>query len=407
MIELYKTESDCCGCSACEAICPRHNIVMRPNKDGGYMYPLYLGDENCINCKLCLAVCPLKAKNSVKERMPRAYYAGISNDNAIWETSTSGGAFSEIINLYKDNNPVVFGARWGENFDVIMDYTEDIKKTSLFRKSKYVSAKLNGLFPVVKKYLENGRLVIWGGTPCQVNGLKLYLKKEYENLITIDFACHGQGSPDVFKAWIDYLGKKYGSPVRRFKFRERKYIKDHYNSNCTGYELEDGRNILVTRDYYHHSFVYGWHMRKSCQDCDFPENRMSDITLADFKSEEGKSMFEGGMNASDILANTSKGMGICERLKNSMNLYTPSYELELVANPKVAKKIPGNPSRDQFMKDFYDGMPVDRVIKKYARILPSQWIDYNLSEWCYHLLLRPFTYFDEIYKIIIRLFNGV
>lgn len=399
MIELYKTEADCCGCSACEAICPQHNIVMRPNKDGGYMYPVYLGDKNCINCNLCIKVCPLKRSNDNKKGSHDAnFYVGISKDNEIWSTSTSGGVFSEICKLYELNNPIIFGARWGNNFDVIMDYVDDFSKAKAFRKSKYVAADVNKTFPKVKEYLNQGKVVIWGGTPCQINGLKNFLRKDYPNLITVDFACHGQGSPDVFKAWINYLGTKYGSPIKKFKFRERKFIKDHVNSNCTGYELEDGRNILVTRDYYHHAYVYGWHMRKSCQECDFANKRMSDITLADFKSKEQKSILKNIENASDIIPNTPKGEYICEKLKKTIRMYSPSYELELKANPKLVKKIHGNPKRDAFMRDFYDGMPIEKVIKKYARILPSQWVDFNMSEKEYNIFSKSLLYLDAIFR---------
>lgn len=398
MITLYDTEFDCCGCSACEAICPRQNIVMKPNTDGGYLYPIYLGDDNCINCKLCLSVCPIKTQKKPSDVIPPIYYAGITKDKNIWKTSTSGGVFSEICNLYEEKKPIVFGARWGENFEIVMDYAEDLIKAAYFRKSKYVAANVNRSFPIVKKFLDDGRYVIWGGTPCQVNGLKNYLRKEYDNLITVDFACHGQGSPDVFKAWINYLGKKYGSRVVRFKFRERKFIKDHINSNCTGYELEDGRNVLVTRDYYHHAFVYGWHIRKSCQKCDFANKRMADITLADFKSKERKAILKPTENASDIIANTVKGNDICERLKSRIRMYTPSFEMEELANPKIIKRLPGNARRDLFMKDFYNGMPIDKVIKKYARILPSQWLEYNTSEMCFQMLSKPVSYLDELFK---------
>lgn len=401
MIELYKTEADCCGCSACEAICPKGNIVMKPNNDGGFMYPVYLGEDNCINCNLCLKVCPLKSYNDNPQRKP-TFYAGISKDIDIWKTSTSGGVFTEICKLYKDYNPIIFGARWADDFEIIMDYANGLEEASVFRKSKYIAANVNKTFPLVQKFLREGRFVIWGGTPCQINGLKNFLKKDYSNLITVDFACHGQGSPDVFKKWISYLGKKYGSPVKKFKFRERKYIVDHLNSNCTGYELENGKNILVTRDYYHHAFVYGWHLRKSCLNCTFAEHRMSDITLADFKSIERGVYINKSENASDILANTDKGEEICQKLKSTIRLYTPSYEMEIDANPKISKSLQGNQKRDLFMRDFYDGMPIEKLIKKYARILPTQWMDYNMSVRCNRILGKFMSYIDEIYKIIFR-----
>lgn len=396
MIELYKTASDCCGCSACEAVCPKSNIKMEPIKDGGYLYPKFLNEDNCVDCKLCLKVCPIKKDKTNDAPSKMVYYAGYTNDPEIWKTSTSGGVVTEIFKLYADRNPLYVGARWDGVDSVVMDYADTIEDAGVFRKSKYVAAKSNGIYPVVKKALQDDKLVVFTGTPCQVYGLKMYLKREYENLITVDFACHGQGSPDIFKSWISYLGKKYGSPLTRFHFRERKFMGDYVNSNCAGYDLKDGRHIVVNRDYYHHTFVYGFHMRKSCQNCQFANHRASDVTLADFKSTDRAKYIGHDRNASDIIANTEKGISIINQLKGTMSLYRANIEKEIKANPKLVRGLGGNPQRDMFMSDFYKGMPVERLFKHYARILPSQWVDYNCSEKTKRRLDVILRYLDAI-----------
>lgn len=354
MIILYKKETECCGCSACEAVCPKNNIKMAPSENGGYYYPVYLGDENCINCHLCLKVCPMKHTVDLKrESYKQVFLAGYTNDEELWNSSSSGGAFTEICQIKKDKKPVVFGARW-DSFDVVMDYNEE-GDTEAFRKSKYVAANPNHTYRKVKECLKEGRFVIYSGCPCQVNGLYTFLGKEYDNLLTIDFACHGQGSPTVFHKWIAYLELKYGKPLKAFRLREKKIVGDHINSNCTTYEFEDGTFITTTRDYYHHSYVKGLHMRKSCESCQFASNRLSDITLADFKNV-GKGWPEvlSERNISTIICNTQKGYNAISEI-NNMTMKRPDEGFVLKYNPKLHRALNGNPLRDSFLCDVMGG----------------------------------------------------
>ena len=383
---LFEKDEDCCGCSACEAICPKHNIKMIPNTDGGYYYPLYLGDENCINCNLCLEVCPPRKGNDMAKR-EQVYYAGTTKDRKLWEESTSGGAFSEICRLYQDENPVIFGARWDDDFNVVMDYVEGVENMAPFRRSKYVAANPNMVFKHVKAFLNGNRTVIFSGTPCQIAGLKCFLKRDYEKLITIDFACHGQGAPHVFKAWKKHLENKYKLNLIKISFREKKYIVDHVNSNCTGYVFADGKKVLVNRDYYHHAFVYGFHMRKSCADCKFSSHNDSDITLADFKSPQRRKLLSRSRTGSDIVCNTPKGIEIGKQLVISMNVHAADYRQEILYNPKLVRSVFGNKDRDSFMQNFYSGVPIDALIKKYAKITPIQWIDYNMPTFVNNVLV--------------------
>ena len=378
MIILYNNESECCGCGACEAICPKDNIKMVTAGDGGYFYPKYLGDDNCINCQLCLKVCPMKHTECRHDTLfEPVFLAGYTNDSDLWMKSSSGGAFTEICEASKDKQPVVFGARW-EGFEVVMDYNED-GATECFRKSKYVEANPKQNYSKVKSFLENKLYVIYSGTPCQINGLRAFLRKNYDNLLTIDFACHGQGSPVVFRKWLKHLEEKFGKPLVAFKLREKRKIKDHINSNCTTYVFADGATYTTTRDYYHHAYVKGLHMRKSCINCQFASNRMADITLADFKNvREGWPEALSERNISTIICNTEKGYDAV-KLINNMTMKISDKDFVLKYNPKLHTVLPGNPQRDNFMAEIEKG-EILSTIMKYCRILPSEWIEYNCSE---------------------------
>ena len=397
MITLYSDKADCCGCSACEAICPKNNIRMQTD-DEGFKYPLFLGEEHCINCNLCIKVCPLKIKDKATP-LDRSYYAGVCNDKNVWNESSSGGAFTAICSSLNDKNPIIFGARW-DGFKVIMDYCEGVGNISPFRKSKYVSADPNKMYPIVKKFLNEDRNVIFSGTPCQINGLLLFLRKDYEKLLTIDFACHGQGSPLIFQKWIEHIELTHKKKLKEFKLREKEYIIDHVNSNCTRYNFEDGSSYLTHRDYYHHSYVKGLHMRKSCAYCKFAGCRQADFTLADFKNlRRGLPELDGSLNISTLICNTERSKALIENLPN-FRLYRPNGEFINRYNPKLIKGMKGHPNRDSVVNAIKNGQEILTVIKKFCRIKPTEWVEYNCSEHFYRKYYPLLHLLDKIlYKL--------
>lgn len=397
MIELFAREDQCCGCSACEAVCPTKNIVMVPIEKGGYFYPKVLTEDNCLNCQLCIKVCPMKEKKK-SGKNPINIYAGVVNDKVVWEKSASGGAFSAICSIYKEEKPIIFGARWN-GFDVIMDYCEGVENMEPYRKSKYVAANPNRMYERVKVFLKEGRNVIFSGTPCQINGLVNFLGVRPEKLLLIDFACHGQGAPMVFRKWIDYLEAKYSKKMVQFQFREKKVVKDHLNSNCCSYTFNDKEKIIVERDYYHHAYVKGLCMRSSCEKCKFANNRYADITLADFKNlEVGLPDYDDMKNVSTIMINTEKGERVVEKLKD-MQVFKPDLEFVLRYNPKLHKNFPGNPNRNTFMSQAVQDVNIKYLIKKYARILPSEWVEYHCSRKLRKRLQGVLFYLDILWRI--------
>ena len=54
---LYKRKEECCGCSACYAVCPKSAITMTEDEEG-FMYP-YIFESKCIRCYQCVRVCPI------------------------------------------------------------------------------------------------------------------------------------------------------------------------------------------------------------------------------------------------------------------------------------------------------------------------------------------------------------
>ena len=199
MIDI-KDKKDCCGCSACVQICPKHCIHMVADNEG-FLYP-QVDTTVCINCGLCEKVCPVINQNEPRE--PLAVYAAKINNDEIRIKSSSGGIFTLLAEKIINEGGVVFGAKFNKNWDVVHDYTETINGLEAFRGSKYVQSIIGDNFKIAKQFLNDGRKVLFSGTPCQIAGLKRYLQKEYNNLLTIDIICHGVPSISI---WGKYKNK--------------------------------------------------------------------------------------------------------------------------------------------------------------------------------------------------------
>ena len=197
MIQLMHKE-DCCGCSACVQICPRHCIEMKENLEG-FLYPL-VDSHSCIECHLCEKVCPVLNQNdSIR---PLKVCATKNPDEQIRMKSSSGGVFSILAESVIAAGGVVFGAGFNEHWAVVHSYTETKEGLSAFRMSKYLQSVVGNTYKEVQAFLKQGRLVLYSGTPCQIAGLKLFLRKDYDNLLTVDFICHGVPSPGVFRWYL-------------------------------------------------------------------------------------------------------------------------------------------------------------------------------------------------------------
>lgn len=365
MLYFLKEKKDCTGCSACLNICPIHCIKMVQDEEG-FNYPI--ATNECINCKKCELVCPIKSNfTELKPEIDQISLAAISNNHDVWEKSSSGGAFTEICNAFGDDKTIVFGAKF-KNFDVVHSYVQGVNHIDPFRKSKYVQSNIGTSFNDAKKFLENGEKVIFSGTPCQIAGLKSFLKRDYKNLLTIDLICHGVGSPAVFKKATAYISKKYKSPIQEYSFREKKIFRKSIRLHISKYNFYNKKNILVERDEYNRLFLNQLCLRPSCgENCKFRTiNRMGDITIADFKNL--KKVFpqvKDNRNYSTIIINTLKGEKIYDKLNERMNTLPCDIEYVKKYNPLLYKTTQGNPLRDSFFQDFVNGIDFEYLIRKY------------------------------------------
>lgn len=285
-----KDKHECCGCTACISICPKDCISMSEDKEG-FLYPV-VDSVKCIDCGLCEKVCPVL--HPLKNEAEPLVYAAINNDESIRMQSSSGGIFTLLAEYVIDRGGVVFGACFDRDWNVVHDYTETKEGLAKFRGSKYVQSNLGNSFSQVKTFLNSGREVLFSGTPCQVAGLKSYLRKPYSNLLAVDLVCHGVPSPEVWRKYLqETVCREYGIKKNKSAVNQCDYISDiSFRSKDKGWKKYNIKIIFRNGKFemmpyfenpYMNVFLSDLSLRPSCYACPAKlYNLQSDITLADF-----------------------------------------------------------------------------------------------------------------------------
>ena len=351
MISIQRKE-DCCGCTACESICGRNVITLIPDHEG-FLYP-QVDSSKCVDCHLCEKVCPIiTRKNGISEREYQQFYAVRHKDNAILMNSSSGGAFSAIAQAILGKGGVVYGATYDGNMVVrhVGVYNND--ELWKLRGSKYVQSDIRGIFKEIKSFLTMGRCVLFSGTPCQVDGLKNYLRKDYEHLITIDLVCHAAGSPLLFQNYIDYLEAKLKGRITWINMRDKtkwgwshNFLQSVNTENGVKSYQDDGV-IKWWSIYYSHLTN-----RPACHECLYTNyRRPGDITLADFWDDEQKRpelMSDKGTSLT--IVNSDKGRRILESIKD-LSLW--EITKEEAWQPCLEAPTPVNVNRESFWQVYF------------------------------------------------------
>ncbi len=297
-------KKNCCGCNACVQHCPKSCITMQEDEEG-FLYPI-VDQEVCIDCGLCEKVCPVL--NQGEERKPLQVYAANNTNEEIRMQSSSGGVFTLLAETIIQEGGVVFGARFNDDWEVIHDYTETQEGLATFRGSKYVQSRIGDSYCQAEQFLKKGRKVLFSGTPCQIAGLNLFLRKEYNNLLTVDFICHGVPSPGVWKSYLEELialqGNRKNSvlshskpiilnsirDISRIEFRNKRLGWKKFSFALTlsvpiGHGTKN--TVLLSEPYNENIFMKGFladlYLRPSCYAC--PAKCLksgSDITIGDY-----------------------------------------------------------------------------------------------------------------------------
>lgn len=281
-------------------------------------------------------------------------YAAIYKDSEIREKSSSGGIFSALT----DKFDVVYGVAMTDDcYGAEMIRVEgDI---SPLRGSKYFQAKVGDTFKLVKKDLEEGRKVLFSGTGCQVNGLSMFLGKEYSNLFLLDIICHGVPSPKLWREYVSFQEKKHGK-LESVNFRCK-------NDSWIDFGMKENQlYISKDKDSFMRMFLRDYCLRPSCYECHAKQYKKADITIADFWGINNVAPeMNDGRGTSLVITRTDKGHKLFESIKSELKWKEVSYEEGVRCNSSEYKSVARPQQRDTFFEDL-EKLEFEEMEKKYA-----------------------------------------
>ena len=355
-------ESKCSGCTACFNICPKNAITMIENKDG-FKYPV-IAQDKCINCGLCKKTCPVL--NMTNSQSINKCYVGYAKDDNIKKASSSGGIFPLIANTVLNDNGIVIGASFDEYNKLKHIAITKVKDLDKLKGSKYLQSDLDNIFSYITQNINDNK-ILFVGTPCQVAGLKAFLKKDYDNLLCIDLFCHGVPSPKLFNKYIKELEESNNDHVINYNFRDKSTGWDTY-SNTIIFKNKKISELQTENDYMK-LFLSDIALRESCYHCNFKlGNKYSDITLGDFWGVQNyyPEMYDK-KGVSAIIVNTDKGLKIFNDIVNDLECKECKLEEIVNGNPSLVRSGLKPKCRDKFFKDI-NVMNVSDLSKKYTKI---------------------------------------
>ena len=389
-----KNKEKCYGCEACVQACPKNALEMKED-DEGFCYPV-LNEELCVHCGTCNKVCPY-------ENMPARYgcnkyvFGGYIKDENVRFESTSGGAFSAVVDAFCDDNYVIFGAET-KGLLVWHSWIADKKELSKFRKSKYSQSKIGSSYRRAQEFLLEGKKVLFSGTPCQIGGLKSSLgQTKQDMLLTVEVVCEGVPSPLYIRKYEQSLLQRLDAFVEDLDYRYKG--ETSFGKTCCGFatmkkndsrknrggrwDFQMMKTTVVTKktkkksvmlkDRWFNPFWSIWlnHLmsRPSCYECPFASTeRTADISLGDLWGVHlyCPELYGNNGGSSLVIANTEKGKSIVEAASTRMYGHELAFEEALKYQSSMRNHIPMNPARKHFMQDLTSEMSYEEINRKWA-----------------------------------------
>lgn len=382
MIQIID-KAKCCGCNACVQRCPKQCITMHEDEEG-FLYPK-VDPKSCIDCGLCDKVCPVLNQNEPKQ--PLQVFAAKNRNEDQRLRSSSGGIFILLAEYTIKQGGVVFGARFDKNWEVEHAYAETLEDLEPLMRSKYVQSRIGNTYKEAEQFLKQGRQVLFVGTSCQIAGLKKFLRKDYDNLLAVDFICHGVPSPGVWRNYLKEIqivrsenaGKKTvlsssqnSVPViTGINFREKQlggYGWKKYGfvvcseSPSTG----DKNSVLLSTSFreniYMKGFLTNLYLRPSCYQCPAKAGKsQSDLTIGDFWGiDKFRPDLDDDKGVGAILVYSQKAMKILD----SMNVSLVFMNFDQVAyfNPCIYTSVAFPKKRNLFWKEYFKQCRLDKSV---------------------------------------------
>lgn len=371
---MFKIPSNCTGCHACASICVKMCIEMRDNGEG-FLYP-YINQTQCVECGQCEKVCPVlhKPENSVETRS----IAVKSRNETERSRSTSGGVFPILAEYILNKGGVVCGAAYDEQFNVKHIMIEEVEEISRLQGAKYTQSEINVILSKVKNELISGRMVLFSGTPCQCAGLKAFLGKKYDKLITVDLVCHGVPSPKVWKAYVESRKKKENQDKRilNINMRSKSSGWSYYNYS-TEFVYDGGHSTQIPngQDLFMKAFIGDICLRNSCAQCQAKGvERCTDFTLGDYWGIwKQHPEFDDNRGTSVVFIHSKKGIMLLEELKEKIEYLEVSNNNGYQENRSMIISSKAHPARKTFLEEV--------TVDNFEKLVRNYFPEHSSTKW--------------------------
>lgn len=385
-----KGNQACCGCSACLQRCPKHCISLAEDEEG-FLYPK-VDSETCVNCGLCEKVCPIINR---QEKIQAQEVLAVKNMNDEERMdSSSGGVFLPLAREVIGKGGVVYGAVYDESWEVHHVYAEKIEDVYPMMGSKYLQSRIENTYKEAESFLKQGREVMFVGSPCQIAGLRSFLRnRDYSNLLAVDFLCHGVPSPGV---WRQYLAETFGGGLSKNKSRRKAVagkntvllsslnatspigdikFRDKTESGWKKYRFvvlkksalkADKNSVLSSYVHYENAYMRGFlsdiYLRPSCYACKCKNGvSHSDLTIGDYWAARVIDQdFDDDKGLGLVLVNTPKGKAYFDRL--NMIVRPSTLEQARLCNGGFNEHTSPHPKRAKFFKLIGNGKTIEQAV---------------------------------------------
>lgn len=360
---MLANANNCTGCGACGAVCPTQAITLCKDSNG-FRYPT-VDKELCVNCMRCQKVCPCLKDTVASSEL--SLWAIRNKDEEVLHSSSSGGLFSLLAMVYLRNGGVVCGCAMDDDCKggshIIIESADALSR---LRGSKYIESSVGDCLATVKKFLDAGRHTLFCGTPCQIAGLKSYLNRQYDQLLTVDFICHGVSSPAVWKRYVETVEQEQNKMAVSASFRDKTI---GWHSFSVKLAFSDGSTFTkkLSESLFMRGYLENLFLRNSCYSCRFKgDNYYSDLTMADFWGiDEFFPELDDNKGYSLGVAHTQNGQKILEQIQPYADMMELTHSQAFKRNQSYYHKATGNLFRNRALKEFKH-MPFAQVIEKYC-----------------------------------------
>lgn len=395
---ITSKKDECFGCEACSNSCPKSAIFFEED-DEGFRYPR-IDFSLCIACKVCENVCPF-ANMPKKNAISSFVFGGYSLNQDIRFMSTSGGAFSEIVDAFCDDDYAIFGAV-SDGLLVKHSCVFNKNEIAVFRKSKYSQSVIGDSYKKAKGFLKAGKKVLFSGTPCQIAGLISCLGDiDKTRLLTVEVVCEGVPSPLYMRKYDEKLHSKYGYGISKLDYRytgKSVFGNGKWDFEIMETVLENDKVIRIDRWFNPFWSIWLQHLmsRPSCYNCQFTEQkRLADITLGDLWGVHSFSAELYGKNSGSslVVCNSKKGRTVFDLAKENMFGHELDFNEVLKFQGPFKRHIAENDKRNLFMQDLKSNMSFRDINKKWAKrptfkLLLKKYIWGNRQAVFFHNLFR-------------------